>query len=114
MKNIWHEGTESPVKTDTIVCKTSDNFLITCFFFEGQEWSNIVNTGFHSITDEVITVTSWCYLHELFNLQEKLKIAIEALDIIASGEVIEHSIVGHEDDNKIVIAKKALEKIEGI
>lgn len=96
MNNIWHEGSESPVKTDTIVCKTSDGFLSTCFFFEGQEWSNIVNTGFHSISDKIITVTSWCYLHELFNLQEKLRIATESLEQI---------------DNPI--AKKALEEIEG-
>ena len=43
---------------------------------------------------------------------EDLKIAKKALEDIASGQIIEHSVFGHESDNKIAIARNALEQIE--
>lgn len=58
----------------------------------------------------------WCYATDLERyikqLQKDLKIATKALKDIASGQIIEHSVFGHESDNKIAIARKALEQIE--
>lgn len=58
---------------------------------------------------------------ELIKLMEENKctrkalgVAVDALKMIGSGDIIEHSVVGHEDDNKIFIAKKALEQITAL
>lgn len=52
------------------------------------------------------------YLHEeLIRTRKALDVAVDALKIIGSGKVIEHSVMFHEDDNKIFIANKALEQI---
>lgn len=48
---------------------------------------------------------------ELIRTRKALGIAVDALKMIGSGDIIEHSVVGHEDDNKIFIANKALEQI---
>ena len=45
---------------------------------------------------------------ELIRTRKALKIAWDGLEKIGSGDIIEHSVVGHEDDNKIFIANKAL------
>lgn len=54
-------------------------------------------------------------IHRLRDLlsqsQKDLGIATKALEDIASGQIIEHSVCGHESDNKIFIARKALEQI---
>ena len=46
--------------------------------------------------------------------RKALDVAVDALKIIGSGEVIEHSVLFHEDDNKITIANKALKQINEI
>lgn len=46
--------------------------------------------------------------------RKALEIAVDALKMIGSGDIIEHSVVGHEDDNKIFIANKALEQITAL
>ena len=51
---------------------------------------------------------------ELITTRKALDIAIGALKMIGSGEVIEHSVLFHEDDNKIFIANKALDEISTI
>lgn len=48
----------------------------------------------------------------LIDTKKKLDIAVDALEKIGSGDIIEHSVVGHEDDNKIFIANTALEQIK--
>lgn len=47
-------------------------------------------------------------LEELIRTRKALEIAWDGLEKIGSGNIIEHSVVGHEDDNKIFIANKAL------
>ena len=47
----------------------------------------------------------------LIQAKQDLEIATKALEDIASGQIIEHSVCGHEDDNKIFIAHNALEQI---
>ena len=51
---------------------------------------------------------------ELIRTRKALDVAVDALKMIGSGDIIEHSVVGHEDDNKIFIAKKALEQITAL
>lgn len=48
---------------------------------------------------------------ELDRTKKKLDICVSALTVIAEGLVVEHQVVGHEDDNKIFIAKHTLEQI---
>lgn len=48
----------------------------------------------------------------LIQAKQDLEIARKALEDIASGQIIEHSVFGHESDNKIAIARNALEQIE--
>lgn len=48
----------------------------------------------------------------LTQAKQDLEIARKALEDIASGQIIEHSVFGHECDNKIAIARNALEQIE--
>ena len=48
----------------------------------------------------------------LIDTKKKLDVCTGALKMIGSGDIIEHSVVGHEDDNKIFIANKALEQIK--
>lgn len=42
--------------------------------------------------------------------RKALEIAWDGLEKIGSGNIIEHSVVGHEDDSKIFIANKALDE----
>ena len=51
---------------------------------------------------------------ELIRTRKVLDVAVDALKMIGSGNIIEHSVVGHEDDNKIFIANKALEQITAL
>ena len=51
---------------------------------------------------------------KIYKLKKALDVAVDALKIIGSGEVIEHSVLFHEDDNKITIANKALDQINEI
>lgn len=46
--------------------------------------------------------------------RKALEVVVDALKMIGSGDIIEHSVVGHEDDNKIFIANKALEQITAL
>lgn len=48
---------------------------------------------------------------KLIRTRKALETAVDALKMIGSGDIIEHSVVGHEDDNKIFIANKVLEQI---
>lgn len=50
----------------------------------------------------------------LIRTRKALYVAVDALKIIGSGKVIEHSVMFHEDDNKIFIANKALEQITAL
>lgn len=50
-------------------------------------------------------------LEALTDTKKKLDICVSALTVIAEGLVVEHQVVGHEDDNKIFIAKHTLEQI---
>lgn len=62
----------------------------------------------HSIHyDTVGTKDLW---QELIRAREALDIAWDGLKKIGSGDIIEHSVVGHENDNKISIANKALDE----
>lgn len=47
---------------------------------------------------------------ELERTRKALDIAWDGLKKIGSGNIIEHSVVGHENDNKIFIANKALDE----
>ena len=51
---------------------------------------------------------------EIYDLLERtrkaLDIAWDGLKKIGSGNIIEHSVVGHENDNKIFIANKTLDE----
>ena len=47
----------------------------------------------------------------ILEIHKDLEIATKALEDIASGQIIEHSVCGHECDNKIAIARNALEQI---
>lgn len=49
---------------------------------------------------------------KLIRTRKALNFAISTLTVISEGCVIEHSVVGHEDDNKIKLAKIALDKIK--
>ena len=49
---------------------------------------------------------------ELIRTRKALNFAISTLTVISEGCVVEHSVVGHEDDNKIKLAKIALDKIK--
>ena len=51
---------------------------------------------------------------DLERTRKALDVAVDALKIIGSGKVIEHSVMFHEDDNKIFIANKALEQIKAL
>lgn len=51
---------------------------------------------------------------EIIRTRKALDVAVDALKIIGSGKVIEHSIMFHENDNKIFIANKALEQITAL
>ena len=51
---------------------------------------------------------------ELIRTRKALDVAVDALKMIGSGDIIEHSVVGHEDDNKIFIANNALEQITAL
>lgn len=51
---------------------------------------------------------------EIARTRKALNLAVDALKIIGSGKVIEHSVMFHEDDNKIFIANKALDQITAI
>lgn len=51
---------------------------------------------------------------ELIRTRKALEIAVDALKKIGSGNVIEHSVVGHENGNKIFIANKAIEQITAL
>lgn len=46
----------------------------------------------------------------LIRTRKALEIAWAGLEKIGSGDIIEHSVVGHEDDNKIFIANKTLDE----
>lgn len=46
----------------------------------------------------------------LIRTRKALEIAWNGLKKIGSGDIIEHSVVGHEDDNKIFIANKTLDE----
>lgn len=52
------------------------------------------------------------FVSELIRTRNALDFAISTLTVISEGLVIEHSVVGHEDDNKIKLAKIALDKIK--
>lgn len=56
----------------------------------------------------------WDILGQHIRTRKALNVAVDALKIIGSGEVIEHSVMFHEDDNKIFIANKALEQITAL
>ena len=47
---------------------------------------------------------------ELIRTRTALDIAWAGLKKIGSGNIIEHSVVGHENDNKIFIANKTLDE----
>ena len=47
---------------------------------------------------------------DLERTRKALDIAWDGLKKIGSGNIIEHSVVGHENDNKIFIANKALDE----
>ena len=51
---------------------------------------------------------------DLERTRKVLDVAVDALKIIGSGKVIEHSVMFHEDDNKIFIANKDLEQITAL
>lgn len=51
------------------------------------------------------------YKAENIKLSTALDVAVDALKMIGSGQIIEHSVLFHEDDNKITIANKALDQI---
>lgn len=53
----------------------------------------------------------WDILGQHIRTRKALGIAVDALKMIGSGNIIEHSVVGHEDDNKIFIANKAIAEI---
>lgn len=50
----------------------------------------------------------------LIRTRKALDVAVDALKVIGSGQIIEHSVLFHEDDNKITIANKALEQITAL
>lgn len=54
------------------------------------------------------------YKAENIKLSTALEVAVDALKVIGSGQIIEHSVLFHEDDNKITIANKALKQINKI
>lgn len=47
---------------------------------------------------------------ELIRTRKALGIAWDGLKKIGSGNIIEHSVVGHENDSKIFIANKTLDE----
>lgn len=49
---------------------------------------------------------------ELIRTRKALDIAWDGLKKIGSGNIIEHSVVGHENDNKIFLANKTIDEIK--
>ena len=62
--------------------------------------------------DLIGTREMWELVANRIQAKQDLEIARKALKDIASGQIIEHSVCGHEDDNKIFIARKALTQIK--
>ena len=50
------------------------------------------------------------FWQELIRTRKALDIAWDGLKKIGSGNIIEHSVVGHENDNKIFMANKTLDE----
>lgn len=48
---------------------------------------------------------------DLERTRKALEIAVDALEMIDSGKILEHSVFGHEDETKTKIAHSALEQI---
>lgn len=110
-KDIWHTVDETPKPYEDIA-----------FYVDGYLYSSYYNAQYNQYgifgADKV---EKWCYSKDLSSyilaLETELECTHKALDVawdglekIGSGNIIEHSVVGHEDDNKIFIANKALDE----
>lgn len=110
-KDIWHTVDETPKPYEDIA-----------FYVDGYLYSSYYNVQHNQYgifgADKV---EKWCYSKDLSSyilaLETELECTCKALDVawdglekIGSGNIIEHSVVGHEDDNKIFIANKALDE----
>lgn len=51
---------------------------------------------------------------ELIRTRKALEIAVDALEMIDSGKILEHSVFGHENETKTKIAHSALEQITAL
>ena len=87
-----------------------------------QELERVLQlAGAGGLIEEAYLLCSKCNIRgerklwqELITTRKALDVAVDALKIIGSGEIIEHSVLFHEDDNKIMIANKAIEQINEI
>lgn len=109
LKSIWHKPSKKPTEHKTIFAqhKSLRDGSIECFMWEPQELTDAIRKD----------IIAWCYLDdllacekELIRTRKALEVAWDGLEKIGSGDIIEHSVVGHEDDNKIFIANKALDE----
>lgn len=118
-KDIWNTADTKPEPFKTFVFKTDKGNTATSMLSENSGWNPILLPEFYSMDDfdKAERITKWCYLDDLLALETELKHTRKSLDVawdglekIGSGNIIEHSVVGHEDDNKIFIANKALDE----
>lgn len=56
----------------------------------------------------IATESAW---QELIRTRKALEIAVDALEMIDSGKILEHSVFGHENETKTKIAHSALKQI---
>lgn len=110
-KDIWHTTDETPKSYEDIA-----------FYVDGYLYSSYYEAQYNQYgifgADKV---EKWCYVKELSSyilaLETELDRTRKALDVawgglkkIGSGDIIEHSVIGHENDNKIFIANKTIDE----
>ena len=114
-KDIWHKPSEAPAYCFLCVFEDSFDDEVHCGHYNPVKKQFCSTEGRYEINQ----VKKYCDLlhlldceQELIRTRKALNFAISTLTVISEGLVIEHSVVGHEDDNKIKLAKIALDKIK--
>lgn len=111
MSNIWHTIDETPKPYEDVAFYVDDYLYFASYQPQYNQY------GIFGADK----VEKWCYSKDLSSYilalendldrtRKALEIAWDGLEKIGSGNIIEHSVVGHEDDNKIFIANKALDE----
>ncbi len=85
-----------------ILTKITDEYMNSNIFYLYQDSKSKIT---QRLADDFLSASK-----ELECTRKALEIAWDGLKKIGSGNIIEHSVVGHENDNKIFIANKALDE----